>query len=76
MNILGAPVSVGEISFVDVPINIDSCYNNTNEELIVPKEGFYIFMSDATLMGPVGGSLFCYLKLKVNGVRKDYLYNS
>ena len=70
MKILGAPVSVGKISFDDVPINMDICYNNLKKEFIVPEEGFYIFMSDVTLMRPVGVLMFSYLECKVNGVRK------
>ena len=75
MKILGAPVSVGKISFDDVPINMDICYNNLKKEFIVPEEGFYIFMSDVTLMRPVGVLMFSCLECNMNGFRKYNFYD-
>ena len=76
MKILGSPLSVRRTSFDDVPINVDSYYSIMKTEFIVPNDGFYIFMADATRMGPVGGLMFSYLERKENGVRKYYLYDS
>ena len=76
MKTLGSPRSAGKISFDDLLINEDSCYNKAKKEFIVPKDGFYSFMADATLMGPPYDLMFSYLECKVNGVRKYYMYDS
>ena len=76
MKTLGSPRSAGKISFEDLLINEDSCYNKAKKEFIVPKDGFYSFMADATLMGPPYDLMFSYLECKANGVRTYYMYDS